>query len=158
MPRDPASRNETLREPVVGPVDQVRRLMELRRHSERVPHPRLVVPGIVERTLGLTLMNIGQLIKHLPQRPHRRRQLPNHPIHLRRLIEPPTRVRPPRNASEASAASAAESKNVGIMDLLARRVPWRYTPDSRPRSVAPAILGQRRNRYESPADEKEVTL
>lgn len=112
MPRDPASRNETLREPVVGPVNQVRRLMELRRHSERVPHPRLVAPGIVERTLGLTLMNIGQLIKHLPQRPHRRRQLPDHPIHLRRLIEPPTRVRQPRNASEASAASAIESKNV----------------------------------------------
>lgn len=90
----------------------------LRRRSERLLCPRLVVSGIVERTLGLTLMNIGQVIKHLPQRPHRRRQLPDHPIHLRRLIEPPTRVRQPpqRLQGRSSIDSRIEERRHG--DLL----------------------------------------
>lgn len=40
-------------------------------------------------------MNIGDLVERLPQRVHPRGQITDHPIHLGRLIEPPTRVREP---------------------------------------------------------------
>ena len=82
MPCDPAGRDGTLREPVVGPVKEVRRLVLLLRSSKRVPHTDLVVAVIVERMRGLALVNIGDLIEHLPQRPHARGQITDHPIHL----------------------------------------------------------------------------
>ena len=95
VPCDPAGRDETLGEPVVGPVDEVRRLAQLLRSSQRIPHPGLVAPVVVERVRGLALVNIGDLIEHLPQRPHPRREVADHPVHLCGLIERTARVSQP---------------------------------------------------------------
>ena len=64
--------DEPFSEPVVGPVDEVRRLAQLLRSSQRIPHPGLMVPVVVERMRGLALVNIRDLIEHLPKRPHPR--------------------------------------------------------------------------------------
>jgi hypothetical protein len=92
MPGDPPRSDEPLREPVVGPVDEVRGLTQFFRSGKGVSHSCLVVASVVEGVRGLALVNVGDLVEHLPQRAHPRGQITDHPIHLGGLIETPARV------------------------------------------------------------------
>lgn len=53
VPGDPARSDETFRDPVVGPVDEVCGPTQLFRSSERVSHSCFVIAGVVESVAAL---------------------------------------------------------------------------------------------------------
>lgn len=118
VPGDPPRSDEPLREPVVGPVDEVRGLTQLLRSGERVAHSCLVASGVVEGVRSLALVNIGDLVERLPQRAYPRRQITDHPIHLGRLLETPARVGQPAQRLGGFRGVGSRIEERGHGDLL----------------------------------------
>lgn len=75
---------------ILRPIQQRSRLTQLTRSSERVPRPRLVITGLIERARPILYIPISQLSEVLAQGPHRRQQVTEVLVHVLRMIEDAT--------------------------------------------------------------------
>ena len=80
------------------------------------------------------MQTLGDLVERLPQRPHPREQITDHPIHLGGLIEAPARVGQPSQGFRRLSSVGSRIEERGHGDLL---VPC----DGEVRSANPYVVG-----------------
>ena len=74
----------------------------------------------MEGARGRVLVNIGDLVERMPQRPHPRGQVTDHPVHLGWMIEPPARVREAAQGFGCLCGIRGRIEERGHGDLLVR--------------------------------------